>query len=128
LKAGDVITEVDGEKIEDAGDFIRALNKKEDGEVTLTIIRDKSQRTIKVMPEKRTPPSINLTELQAMPMARNLIPLGRSMNLLKLPDVRTLQALPKWESFVMPKIEGSVPPRLLNLPRIELLQAIPPVL
>lgn len=129
LKAGDVITEVDGEKIEDSGDFIRALNKKEEGDVTLTIIRDKSQRTIKVTPEKRTPPSINLTELQGMPMASNLIPLGRAMNLMKLPDVRTLQALPKMESFVMPKMDGlTLPSRLLNLPRIELLQTIPPVL
>lgn len=129
LKAGDVITEVDGERIEDSGDFIRAINKKEEGEVTLTIIRDKSQRTIKVTPEKRTTPSINLTELQAMPMASNLIPLGRSMSLMKLPDVRTLQALPKIESFVMPKMDGlTLPSRLLNLPRVELLQTIPPVL
>jgi serine protease Do len=125
LRAGDVITEVDGEKIEDSGDFIRALNKKEEGEVTLTIIRDKSQRTIRVMPEKRATPSINLTELQAMPMASNMIPLGRSMNLMKLPDVRALHALPRIESFVMPKLDGSTLPRLMNLPRVELLQTIP---
>ena len=128
LKAGDVITEVNGEKIEDANDFIRALNKKEEGEVTLTIIRDKSQRTIKVTPEKRAAPSFNLTELQMMPTARNLIPLGRSMQLLEMPDVRALQALPKIESFVLPKIDGSVLPRLMTLPRIELLQGVPPVL
>lgn len=128
LKAGDVITEVDGEKIEDAGDFVRALNKKEEGDVTLTIIRDKSQRTIRVTPEKRTAPSINLTELQAVPMARNLIPLGRSMNLLKLPDGRALRALPKIESFVAPKIDGSTLPRLMDLPRRELLQTIPPII
>ena len=52
LKAGDVITEVDGEKIEDAGDLSRAINRKNEGEITLTIIRDKSQRTIRVTPEK----------------------------------------------------------------------------
>lgn len=128
LRAGDVITEVDGEKIDDPADFIRALNKKEEGEVTLTIIRDKSQRTIKVTPEKRTTPSINLTELQAMPLARNLIPLNGSMNLLKMPSIRALQALPKIESLVAPKIDSLALPRLLNLPRGDLLQAVPPVL
>jgi hypothetical protein len=128
LRAGDVITEVDGEKVEDAGDFIRTLNKKDEGEVTLTIIRDKSQRTIKVLPEKRTTPGINLTQLQTAPIASSLIPLGRAMKLLKMPDVRALQALPKIDSIVVPKIDGLSLPRLLNLPRKELWQTIPPVL
>src|SRR2546426_11185893 len=52
LRAGDVITAVDGEKVEGSGDLSRALNKQKDGDVTLTIVRDKSQRTIKVTPEK----------------------------------------------------------------------------
>jgi serine protease Do len=52
LKAGDVVTAVDGEKIESSGDLSRAINKKTDGEVTLTVIRDRSSRTIKVTPEK----------------------------------------------------------------------------
>jgi len=52
IKAGDVITAIDGEKIEGSGDLSRAINKQKDGDVTLTIIRDKSPRTIKVTPEK----------------------------------------------------------------------------
>ncbi len=52
IKAGDVITALDGEKIEDAGDLSRALNKKKEGDVTLTIIRNKSQRTITVTPKE----------------------------------------------------------------------------
>ena len=52
IKAGDVITAVDGEKVEGSGDLSRAINKQKDGEVTLTIVRDKSQRTIKVTPDK----------------------------------------------------------------------------
>jgi membrane-associated protease RseP (regulator of RpoE activity) len=52
IKAGDVITAIDGEKIEGSGDLSRAINKQQDGDVTLTIIRDKSPRTIKVTPEK----------------------------------------------------------------------------
>lgn len=51
LKAGDVITMVDGEKIEGPGDVSRALNKKEDGEVTLTVVRERNTRTIKVTPQ-----------------------------------------------------------------------------
>jgi membrane-associated protease RseP (regulator of RpoE activity) len=52
LKAGDVITAVDGEKVDSAGDISRAINKKEDGPVTLTVVRDRSSRTITVTPEK----------------------------------------------------------------------------
>jgi membrane-associated protease RseP (regulator of RpoE activity) len=51
LKAGDVITGVDGEKVEAAGDLSRAINKKKDGDVTLTIVRNKNQRTITVTPK-----------------------------------------------------------------------------
>jgi len=52
LKAGDVITAVDGEKVESSGDISRAINKKQDGEITLTIVRDRNSHTIKVTPEK----------------------------------------------------------------------------
>ncbi|MGH9968019.1 MAG: PDZ domain-containing protein [Pyrinomonadaceae bacterium] len=51
IKAGDVITALDGEKIEDAGDLSRALNKKKEGDVTLTVIRNKSARTFPVTPK-----------------------------------------------------------------------------
>ena len=52
LKAGDVITAIDGEKVEDAGDLAQGINKKKDGDVTLTVIRDKNQRTITVTPKE----------------------------------------------------------------------------
>jgi serine protease Do len=50
IKAGDVITTVDAEKVEGSGDLSRAINKKKDGDVTLTIVRDKNQRSITVTP------------------------------------------------------------------------------
>lgn len=56
IKAGDVITAVDGEKLDSAGDLSRAINKKKDGDVTLTIIRNKSQRTITVTPKTDSVP------------------------------------------------------------------------
>ena len=52
LKAGDVITTVDGDVIEGPGDLSRAINKNKDGDVTVVVIRDKKQRTVKVTPEK----------------------------------------------------------------------------
>jgi serine protease Do len=125
LRAGDVITEVNGEKIEDAGDFVRALNQKEEGEVTLTIIRDKSQRTIKVTPERRPAPTFNMSELAPMSMAGKLISPGK---LMKLPEIRALQSMPKIETFVMPRLDGSVFPRLMTLPRVELLPGVPPII
>jgi membrane-associated protease RseP (regulator of RpoE activity) len=54
LKAGDVITAIDGEKVDSPGDISRAINKKEDGNVTLTILRDHNTSTVTVTPEKAT--------------------------------------------------------------------------
>ncbi len=115
LRAGDVITEVNGEKVEESGDFIRALNRKAEGEATLTIIRDKSQRTIKVMPERRPAPTLNLSELQPTPGMMRVIP---PVYLMNMPNVRALQAMPRIESFVMPKLDGSILPRMMSLPRM----------
>src|SRR6185503_3536162 len=55
LRAGDIITAVDGEKLDGSGGLSRAINKKEDGDVTLTVVRDKNQRTVKVTPTKAEP-------------------------------------------------------------------------
>jgi C-terminal processing protease CtpA/Prc len=52
LKAGDVITEVDGTRLRNAGELSRALNRKDEGEVTLTVTRDRKTRTIKVTPDR----------------------------------------------------------------------------
>ena len=51
IRAGDVITAVDGEKVEESGDISRAINRKKEGDVMLTIIRNKSQQTIEVTPK-----------------------------------------------------------------------------
>jgi len=58
LKAGDVITAVDGEKIDSTGDISRAINKKQDGDVSLTVLRDRNTRTVTLTPEKRPEPTI----------------------------------------------------------------------
>ncbi|HQU81792.1 MAG TPA: PDZ domain-containing protein [Pyrinomonadaceae bacterium] len=51
LKAGDVIVEADGKEIKNSIELIRALNEKKEGDVNLTIVRDKNRQTINVSPE-----------------------------------------------------------------------------
>jgi membrane-associated protease RseP (regulator of RpoE activity) len=58
LKAGDVITAVDNEKVEDVTALLRALGKKQEGQVTLSIVRDRAEQTITVTLEKREPAQI----------------------------------------------------------------------
>ena len=49
------------EQVKDAGDLSRLVNRKEEGEVTLTVMRDKQRRTIRLTPERRQPQSFPLT-------------------------------------------------------------------
>jgi serine protease Do len=52
LKAGDVIVEADGKEVKNNADLIRVLNDKKEGDITLTIIRDRNRQTVQVTPEK----------------------------------------------------------------------------
>ena len=52
LRAGDVIVEVEGKEINRSFDLIRAINAKKEGDVTLTIVRDRNRQIISVTPEK----------------------------------------------------------------------------
>ena len=52
VRAGDVITAVDGEVIDSPGDISRVINRKKEGDVSLTVIRNKSQQTIRVTPRE----------------------------------------------------------------------------
>jgi S1-C subfamily serine protease len=52
LKAGDVITAMDGQKIEDVSALMQATSKKEEGSVTLTIVRNRSEQTLTLTLEK----------------------------------------------------------------------------
>lgn len=58
IRAGDVIVAVDGEKVESAGDVTTALNKKKEGDVSLTLIRNKSQMNVNVTPKTAERPQI----------------------------------------------------------------------
>ncbi|MGI9056014.1 MAG: PDZ domain-containing protein [Pyrinomonadaceae bacterium] len=52
LKAGDVIVEIDGKKIEKNFDLIKVVNEKKEGLVSITVIRDKSRQTFSLEPQK----------------------------------------------------------------------------
>ena len=52
LKAGDVVVEANGKKVNGTGDLMRALNSEKEGDVTLTVVRDHSTRTFTVTPEE----------------------------------------------------------------------------
>ena len=52
VKAGDVITSVDGEAVDSPTDVARMINRKKEGDVTLTVIRNKTQQTIRVTPRQ----------------------------------------------------------------------------
>lgn len=92
IKAGDVITSIDGEKVADAGDLAQGINKKKEGDVTLTVIRSKNQRTINVTPKTDPTPA---------PPPPGAAPQGRRI--------------------VIPRVElGAIPEMNIHIPRIEL--------
>jgi len=56
MKAGDVITKVNGEAVKDPGDLVAALRDvKDDGAVALDIVRDRKATSLKATIEPRRP-------------------------------------------------------------------------
>jgi serine protease Do len=102
LRAGDVIVEAEGEQIDESGDLTRALNRKESGEVTLSVYRDRKQRTLKVTPERRQPQSFNLGpgQVYAIPPVAAIAPRAA-----RAPRVITAPAAP-----LAPRIPRVTPP------------------
>lgn len=52
LRAGDVIIEIDGKKVSGNNDLIRRIYEQKEGNISLTIIRDKNRQTVTVTPEE----------------------------------------------------------------------------
>ena len=104
LKAGDVITAVDGEKVASPGDVSRAISKKEDGPVSLTIIRDHNTRTITVTPEKN--PERTLIRPGTSGSRRIVIP---SIQVPAVPEMNI--QIPRIVVPATPQIDVTVPRR-----------------
>jgi serine protease Do len=109
IKAGDVITAVDGEAITSVGDISRVLNQKKDGEVTLTIIRNKSQQTIRVTPKAG---GLSTGSVGGAQIGRRIV-----IPRIEIPTVE-IDAIPTI-NIPMPRIEVQTIPSInINLPRI----------
>jgi len=103
IKAGDVITAVDGEKVEGTGDLSRAINRQKDGDVTLSIIRNKSQQSIRVTPKEGSFP---------LASPRSKQELGRQIIIprIELPVIPEINiALPRVELPAIPEINIQLP-------------------
>ncbi len=59
LKAGDIITAVNGKSVGETGELSRALNDQGEGAVTLTVVRDKKERAVTLVPEKAPSPTFD---------------------------------------------------------------------
>ena len=105
LKAGDIITAVDGEKVEDSGDLSRGINKKKEGDVTLTVVRNKNQRNITVTPKQISGPT-------AIPGTG---PVGRRVIIprITLPTIPEMNiSIPRIELPVIPEVNVEFPARV----------------
>jgi membrane-associated protease RseP (regulator of RpoE activity) len=107
LRAGDIVTEADGQKVEDSDDLTRALSAKEEGEVTLTVVRDRKQRTVRVTPERRQAPQ-GLFAPGTFRLLQSPVAAVTLQHMLMHPDVLSLP-------------RTLVTPRLLNAPRARVL-------
>ena len=106
LKAGDVIISVDGEKVDGSGDVSRAINKKKEGDVTLTVVREKNQRTFTVTPKAAEP----VVPGAAPRVGRVIIPpvVIPSVELGTLPAINVVT--PRIELPVIPEIHFEIGP------------------
>src|SRR5256714_4382610 len=104
LKAGDVITAIDGEKVTSPGDITRVLGKKETGDVSLTVVRDKNTRTVTVTPEKN--PDQDLFMPGTLGARRIMVP---SVKVRSIPPMKI--EIPQIDIPATPPIEVTVPRR-----------------
>ncbi|MCA1815570.1 MAG: PDZ domain-containing protein [Acidobacteria bacterium] len=120
LKAGDIVTEVDGEGVRGAADLSRLVSRKDEGEVTLTVTRDHNRRSVKVTPERSPAPQAwSFPEGLEGFFAAPVVTTPAVPQLFALPPALALPATPT--RLAAPTV---VTPRLRVLPR---LAPIPPV-
>ena len=119
IKAGDVITAVDGEEVDSPGDVARIISRKKEGEVTLTVIRNKSQQTFRVTPRQGASVGTLRDE-----MARTIKDqVGRQIIIprIEFPDV--VIPMPRIEIPTVPTVDIQVP-RVRVSPRIRVSRGV----
>jgi membrane-associated protease RseP (regulator of RpoE activity) len=122
VKAGDVITAVDGETVDASGDVSRVINRKKEGDVALTIIRNKSQQTIRVTPVEG---GLNRGTMIGRPQIGRRIVIPR-VELGTIPEINVatprivLGTIPEI-NVAMPRIElPTIPSIDIQMPRIKI--------
>jgi len=125
VKAGDVITSVDGESIEGPGDLSRAINKNKEGDVSVVVVRDKKQRTIKVTPEKAANTLVRpgrVANNQAIrEQIRTAIKQGVANGQIVIPNI-TIPAIPAI-NISTPRIEMPVIPEIrIVVPKVRVVR------
>ena len=64
LKAGDIIVEIEDKEVKGQMDLIRAVNEKQEGDISLTIVRDRNRKTVRVTPEPSKGGLMNFGEFE----------------------------------------------------------------
>ena len=110
VKAGDVITAIDGEAVDSPGDLSRVINRKKEGNVTLTVIRNKSQQTFTV-----TPAEGGFSGSAGRPQIGRRIVIPR-IEIPTIPDIDI--QMPGFKIEGVPVIDIKMPPIRVRGPRI----------
>jgi serine protease Do len=113
IKAGDVITAIDGEKVDGAGDVARGINKRKEGDVTLTVIRKGNQRTITVTPNVVKP----MIAPGATPQSSRRIVIPR-IELGSIPAINI--SVPRIDLPTIPEINVQLPNKM---PKVRVIKA-----
>ncbi len=118
VKAGDVITAIDGEEVDSSGDLARVINRKKEGNVTLTVIRNKSQQTFQVTPnESRISTAPGRTQVGR----RIVIP---RIQIPTIPDIDLDIEMPRIVVPAVPAIDIKMPPVRVRTPRVRLTRPV----
>jgi len=115
VRAGDVITAVDGEAIDSPGDISRAISRKKEGDVTLTVIRNKSQQTIRVTPREG---GFSGTDDRPQVGRRIVVP---RIEIPTMPDIEI--AMPTITFPSIPAVNIKMPPIRVTTPRVRVIRS-----
>lgn len=116
IKAGDVITEADGEKVESSGDLSRAVNRKTEGAVMLRIVRDHNSMTVSVTPEKRESGAVSITP-ELLEIDPGSVEIALPTIDIRLPQIKPITPI-KIPRIAIPKIKIT-PKQLEQLRKLE---------